>query len=128
MDRAEFEGLLRRRSRWQAVDAVRLLASVLRRQTYFYRQIVCLWRRLILKWIAKRHEKKLREAEERDRRASLRRRQYALRNRLLPRGAAGAVYWRSEWRAIRAAFAAFRAAACFAAERRAWERWCLGDD
>ena len=141
-----FETLFcRRRKWWQAANdegeewdeaeewwnRARPLASVARRQNTFFRKLLRRWQQFIRRGVALRHEQQIREREaraERDRLARLRRRHNALRHRLLPRGMAGAVYWRSEWRVIRAAYAAFRDAAIFAAVRRSWERWAFFGD
>ena len=64
------------------------------------------------------------EAYERE----LHRRHVAIRSRLLPKGGADAVHWLSEWRKIKAAWAQWRCIMAFAAERRAWEAWRVGDD
>ena len=153
MDQAAFQDLLRRRRRARGQTGkdtsedcvlVRPFAGRAREELQFFKKVLRRWR----KWsivsrkfreeraiaaerehardIARRWE--LWSAYERERQRTLHRRHVAIRSRLLPRGGAGAVYWLSEWRMIKATWAQWRCIMAFAAERRAWEAWRLGDD
>ena len=123
--------MLLRRRRSQAAngegedcDRARPFASVARDQTLLFRTALRRWLRFAKWGWPFRDEQQIRAEQaaraERERQAWRRRRHRYLRDSSLPKGGGGAVYWRSEWRAIRACFAALRSAAFLATERRSW--------